>query len=122
MSESEYRCLYAEMLKGKSVTFTVESVRDSPDPLYCQGQESGAWDIIYAERDKEGRKLYLQIPKMNKHGKCTTILRQFALICGSNPSNECAGKRIEHYPVESKKSAVGKAIRLREGKPKQAAK
>jgi len=106
------RCIYAEMLKNKKVTLTIEAVRESPKPLYCNGANSRAWDIMFAEKDAEGNVFYVQIPQPDEHGKRTTILRQFYAATGSDPGAESVGKKITMFPVPSKKSATGQAIRI----------
>ncbi len=106
------RCIYAEMLKGKRITLDIESVREAPEKLYCSGQSTGAWDVIFTQHDKDGNNLYVQIPQPNIHGKRTSLLRQFVMATGGDPSEESAGKKITLYPVESKKSVTGQAIRI----------
>ena len=108
----ELRCMYAEMLGGKRVTLEIASVRDAPDPLYCQGTSTGAWDVIFKQKDKGGKTLYLQVPEPNKHGKSTALLRQYVMICGGTPSEKDVGTKITLYPIASKKSVTGEAIRI----------
>lgn len=113
------RCMYAEMLNHKKVTLKVASVRDAPELLYCSGQSTGAWDVIFTQKDKEGRTLYVQIPMQNKHGKSTAILRQYIMVMGAEPSEKDVGKDITLYTIDSKKSVTGQAIRI--AIPEQAA-
>ena len=100
------------MLGGKRVTLEIASVRDAPEPLYCQGTSTGAWDIIVKQKDKGGKTLYLQVPEPNKHGKSTALLRQYVMICGGTPSEKDVGTKITLYPIASKKSVTGEAIRI----------
>ena len=109
------RCLYAEDLKGKRLTVTISAVRDTPEGarLFCHNESSEAWDVAFAQKDKEGRTTYIQIPKPNKEfGKRTGLLRLYVMVCGGDPSDEHAGKKIVLYPIASKKSATGEAIRV----------
>jgi len=52
------RCLYAEMLQGKSLTLTIDTVEDAQAVLYCQAGERQAWDVVFTKKDKEGRQLF----------------------------------------------------------------
>jgi hypothetical protein len=108
------RCLYAEDLKGKRVTLTIGGVRETPKGarLFCQTGESEAWDIAFTQNDKDGRTLYIQMPKPNGFGKKTGLLRLYNLACGDDPVVAHAGKSIVLYPVASKKSTTGQAIRI----------
>lgn len=112
MSE-QMRCLYAEMIgAGKKLTSKIVAVRDSPDPLYCNGQKTGAWDISIEKKDKDGNTLYIQIPKRDKHGKSTALLRQFITLAHGDPSDKSIGLEITFYTISSNKSATGLAIRI----------
>ena len=108
------RCLYAEDLHNNRVTMTIGAVRSTPNgaKLFCQTGESEAWDIAFDKPDKEGRTCYIQIPKPNNFGKKTGLLRGYVLACGTDPDGSHAGKAITLYPVASKKSATGQAIRI----------
>jgi hypothetical protein len=108
------RCLYAEDLKGKRVTVKIGGVRSTPKgaKLFCHNEESEAWDIAFSMRDKDGKTPYIQIPQPNSYGKRTTLLRQFVMATGGDPCEESAGQTITLYPIESKKSTTGKAIRI----------
>jgi hypothetical protein len=108
------RCLYAEDLKGKRYTMKIGGIRDTPKgaKLFCHNEESDAWDIAFALRDKDGKTPYIQIPQPNSYGKRTTLLRQFVMATGCEPGDEAVGRDITLYPVESKKSTTGKAIRI----------
>jgi len=111
MSE-KLRCMYAEDLKSKRVKMTVERVRKAPKQLYCNGQSTGAWDVIFKQKDKEGSTMYIQLPRPDSDGKRTAILRQFVMATGGDPSDESIGKDLTLYPIESKKSVTGQAMRI----------
>ena len=108
------RCLYAEDLHNKRVAVTVGGVRDTPKGarLFCQSGESEAWDVAFSIHDSEGKTPYIQIPKPNGFGKRTTLLRQFVMATGGDPSANSVGHKVTLYPVESKKSQTGQAIRI----------
>ena len=108
------RCLYAEDLKGKRITMTIGGVRETPKgaKLFCHNEESEAWDVAFAMRDKDGKTPYVQSPQPNAYGKRTTLLRQFVMATAGDPCAESVGKSVTLYPVESKKSTTGKAIRI----------
>jgi hypothetical protein len=108
------RCLYAEDLKGKRITVKIGGVRVTPKgaKLFCHNEESEAWDIAFAQPDKEGRTPYIQIPAPNDFGKRTTILRQYVMASGGDPSDEQIGVSIVLYPVDSNKAATKVAIRI----------
>lgn len=108
------RCLYAEMLKNNRVTLTVAAVRNAPERLFCPGKRdsSGAWDIGFAEKDKEGHTLYMQIPSPGADGKACGLLRTWRAATGGDPSAESIGQKVTLLPVESKRSATGQAIRI----------
>ena len=107
------RCLYAEMLGGKALTLTIKTVRDAPKALYCNGNNTQAWDVICEQKDKDGNNLYIQLPHMDDDGKQTTILRQFIKATGGLPSETSAGKQLTLYSVSSKKAAAGEALRIK---------
>jgi len=111
---SNLRCLYAEDLRGARWPLVIGGVRETPKGarLFCHNEESEAWDIAFGQPDKEGRTPYIQIPTRNKYGKSTTLLRQYVMATGSEPCAEHVGNKIVLYPVESKKSTTGKAIRI----------
>ena len=81
------RCVYAEDLNNKQVTVTVGAVRDTPKGavLFCAGVESEAWDVAFADKGKDGKTPYIQIPKPNAYGKKTGLLRQYVVAMGSTP-------------------------------------
>lgn len=112
MSKEKMRCLYAENLRNKRVKLKIGGVRNAPKPLYCNGQTTGAWDVIFDQKNKDGETMYLQIPRPDDDGKSTVILRQFTMATGTSPSDESIGQEITLYPVQSKKSATGQAIRI----------
>jgi len=108
------RCLYAEDLKNRRITLTVAGVRETPKGarLFCHNEESAAFDVAFKETDKDGKTPYIQIPAPNKFGKRTTLLRQYVMVCGGDPCSDHAGRKVTLYPVESKKSQTGQAIRV----------
>ena len=108
------RCLYAEDLKGKRITMPIGGVRDTPKGarLFCHNAESEAWDVAFAVVDKDGKTPYIQVPKGNEFGKRTTLLRQYVMACGGDPDPAQAGTELTLYPIDSKKSTTGKAIRI----------
>lgn len=108
------RCLYAEDLKNKQVTMTIAAVRDTPKGgrLFCHNEESKAWDVAFTGKDKEGKTLYIQIPCPNAFGKKTTLLRQYVMACGGDPQDGHTTQKITLYPVATKKSTTGQAIRI----------
>jgi hypothetical protein len=108
------RCLYAEDLKGKRITMTIGGVRETPQGarLFCHNEESKAWDVAFAMRDKDGRTPYIQIPCPNAFGKRTSLLRLYVAAVGGDPDNAQAGKAITLYPIRSAKSVSGEAIRI----------
>jgi hypothetical protein len=114
MSEKLF-CLYGGLLAkmGKSVKMTIASVRTAPKMLYSQDGTKAAWDIMFKEKNKAGETIYIQIPKRDNHGKSCGLLKQFVVATGEEPCEESVGKKIEIYPVESKKSTDGFAIRIR---------
>jgi hypothetical protein len=93
---------------------TIAGVRETPKGarLFCHNEESKAWDVAFATKDKEGRTPYIQIPCPNTFGKRTAMLRQYVMACGGDPEDGHAGKKIVLYPVDSKKSQTGQAIRI----------
>ena len=108
------RCLYAEDLKRQRLTLTISAVRDTPKGarLFCHNEESEAWDVAFSAKGKDGKTPYIQIPSPNKFGKRCSLLRQYVMVCGGDPANEHAGKKITLYPTESKKAQTGQAIRI----------
>jgi len=112
------RCLYAEDLRGKAVPMTIGGVRDTPKEarLFSQAGTSEAWDVAFLKPDREGRTMYIQIPKPNQYGKKTGLLRGYAAAVGGDPDPSHAGQKIELYPVASAKAATGEAIRIRGAK------
>jgi hypothetical protein len=108
------RCLYAEDIKDCKMKFKIAGVRDTPKGarLFCQSGESEAYDVAFDRKDKQGKTLYIQLPKTNQFGKRAGILRQYVMVCGNEPSAEHIGKEVVLYTKESAKSVTGKAIRI----------
>ena len=108
------RCLYAEDIKGAKYKMKIIGIRDTPKGarLFCQSGETEAWDIAFEKKDRNGKTLYIQIPKTNQFGKRTGLLRKYVMATGNEPCEEHIGKEIVLYTVESKKSETGKAIRI----------
>lgn len=95
--------IYAEMLKGKRVVLTIASVSGGAEFCDPQGRKSKGFDVTFKETPK-------------KLGVCgVTVRRQIAAACGTDDPAGMVGKRITLYPVESKKSATGQAIRVAPG-------
>jgi hypothetical protein len=111
---SNLRCLYAEDIKDVKMKFKIAGIRDTPKGarLFCQSGESEAYDIAFDKKDKAGKTCYIQIPKANQFGKRAGILRQYVMVCGSEPDQSHVGKEILLYTKESTKSMTGKAIRI----------
>lgn len=91
--------LYAEQLKGKRVTLTVKSV-EKKEITGDGGRKNLGYEIAFDETPK----------KFVVTG--ATVRRQLALACGTENPDEFVGKRITLYPVESKRSISGQAIRV----------
>lgn len=108
------RCLYSEDLKNHHVTLTIAAIRDTPKEarLFCQSGLSEAWDIAFAEKGKDGKTPYIQLPKPNAFGKSTGLLRTYKAATGGEPCASHAGHKIVLYPVKSVKSVSGQAIRI----------
>jgi hypothetical protein len=108
------RCLYAEDLKGKRITLKIGGVRDTPKGarMFSQAGESEAWDVAFDMKDSNGKTPYIQIPKANKFGKASGLLRTYRAAAGGDPSEDQIGKPVVLFPVPSKKSQTGEAIRV----------
>ena len=91
--------LYAEQLQGKRVTLTIATVT----PVEIVGErgvkESGQC-IAFAETKKT----------FSTSGRA--VLRQLRMACGTENPDLMPGKKIVLYPVPSKKSVSGQAIRI----------
>jgi hypothetical protein len=111
---SNLRCLYAEDIKDVKMRFKIAGIRDTPKGarLFCQSGETEAFDVAFDRKDKQGKTLYIQLPKTNAFGKRAGILRQYVMVCGNEPSAEHIGKEVVLYTKESAKSVTGKAIRI----------
>lgn len=99
--------LYAERLKGKRVTLTIKEVVSGVEFFCAQSnkKEKGI-DVIFEETFKG----------TDKHMKLgvtgITVRRQLAMACGTDETDQMAGKKITLYPTRSVKSASGQAIRI----------
>ena len=111
---SNLRCLYAEDIKDVKMKFKIAGIRDTPKGarLFCQSGESEAYDVAFDRKDKQGKTLYIQLPKTNAFGKRAGILRQYVMVCGNEPDQSHVGKEIVLYTKDSAKSMTGKAIRI----------
>ena len=93
------RYLYAEQLKGKKVTLTIKAVEEEAI-VGDGGRRSTGHVISFAETDK----LFVV--------GGATVKRQIVMACGTDDPAGMVGKKITLYPVESKKSVSGQAIRV----------
>ena len=111
---SNLRCLYAEDIKDAKYKLKIAGIRDTPKGarLFCQSGETEAFDIAFDKKDRQGKTLYIQIPKANQFGKRGGLLRQYVMVCGGEPDQTHTGKEIVLYTKESAKSITGKAIRI----------
>jgi hypothetical protein len=112
---SNLRCLYAEDIKdGTKAKLKIAGIRDTPEGarLFCQNKKSEAYDVAFDRKDKAGKTLYIQLPKTDQFGKRAGILRQYVMVCGSEPDQTHVGKEVVLYTKESAKSVTGKAIRI----------
>lgn len=92
--------LYAEQLHGKRVTLTIAKVTGGAKFVSPDGRTAIGFDIDFKETEK----------KLGITG--VTVRRQLTVATGTDCPDEMAGKRITIYPIESKKSASGFAIRI----------
>ena len=102
MSESIYDGLdhiYAEQLKGKRVTLTIKSVVGGAE-FFCDGRKTVGFDVAFSETPKK-----LGVTS-------ATVRRQLFVATGTEEPSKMTGARITLYPVESKRSATGFAIRV----------
>ena len=108
------RCLYAEDIKDTKMKFKIAGIRDTPKGarLFCQSGETEAFDVAFDRKEKQGKTLYIQLPKTNAFGKRAGILRQYVMVCGNEPDQSHVGKEIVLYTKDSAKSMTGKAIRI----------
>jgi hypothetical protein len=91
--------LYAENLKGKRVTLTIKKVVGDID-FFSQAGKNKGFDIHFNETDK-----VLGVTGV-------TVRRQLGVATGTDQFSQMVGKKITLYPVKSKKSATGEAIRI----------
>ena len=93
--------LYAENLKGKRVTVTIKSVKSGAKFFCPQSNTTNiGYDVELVETPK----------KLGLTG--TTIIRQLGIATGTDDPSEMGGKKIILFPMNSKKSATGIAIRI----------
>ena len=92
--------IYAENLKGRRVPLTIKHVILGVDFFDPNGRKSTGFDLVFEETTK----------KFGIVG--VTVRRQLAMATGTENPEEMKGKKIMLYPVESKKSATGQAIRI----------
>lgn len=92
--------MYAENLKGKRVNLTIKRVIAGVDFTSTDGRKTTAFDVEFEETPKR-----LGVPGV-------TIRRQLCMACGTDDYSQWPGKRVTIFPVASKKSATGWAIRV----------
>ena len=92
--------LYAEQLHGKRVTLTIANVVGGAEFVSADGRRAIGFDVSFKETEK----------KLGITG--VTVRRQLTVATGTDDPALMAGKRITLYPVDSKKSAAGCAIRI----------
>jgi hypothetical protein len=90
--------LYAEQLKGKRFTLTIKAI-ESQEIVGDGGRKSNGFVLTF---DKTDKKLVIS---------GATVRRQLAMACGTDDPDGMIGKTITLYPVESKRSISGLAIR-----------
>lgn len=99
--------LYAEMLKGKAVTLTIESVTE------CQiGSDPGNFKPGLAARFRETDKAW--------EFSAVIIRRQFYNAFGTDDYNETVGKKVVLIPVPLKTAHSDYAIRIDVARTKNA--
>jgi len=91
--------LYAEQLQGKRVDLTIKKMVGSIDFVSPAGKQKG-FDVHFEETDKV----------FGIAG--STVRRQLFCATGTENPAEMAGKKITLYPIQSKRSATGQAIRI----------
>jgi hypothetical protein len=92
--------LYAEQLKGKRVTLTIQAVVGGIEFCDARGQKSRGFDVTFKETDKVFGMTGI------------TVRRQLFMATGTDDPDQMAGKTITLYPIQSAKSATGQAIRV----------
>ena len=91
--------LYAEQLNGKRITLKIKKLVGGIDFVNPAGKQKG-FDIHFDKTDKV----------LGVAG--TTVRRQLFMATGTENPDEMIGKEITLYPIESKRSATGLAIRI----------
>ena len=92
--------LYAEQLQGKRVALTIKSVTGNVEFFNAAGGMSKGFDLAFNETNK----------LLGVVG--ATVRRQLFLATGTDDPGAMVGKKITLYPVKSKRSATGQAIRI----------
>jgi len=92
--------IYGESLNGKRVTLTIKSVKAGVEFVATDGRKNEGFDIAFVETPK-----ILGVTGV-------TVRRQLVMACGGDDFATWPGKRITLYPVASKKSATGQAVRV----------
>lgn len=90
----------ALQLKNKRVTLTISSVTGGVKFVSEDGRTAMGFDVSFKETTK----------KLGITG--VTVRRQLTIATGTDNPAEMVDKRITLYPIESKKSSSGKAIRI----------
>ena len=91
--------LYAEQLKNKRVPLKIKKIVGNIDFINPSGKQKG-FDIHFEGTDKV----------LGVAG--TTVRRQLFMATGTENPDEMTGMEITLYPVKSKRSATGQAIRI----------
>ena len=91
--------IYAEQLKGKRVTLTIKQVEGGAE-FFNNGKTSIGFNVHFNETER-----YLGIVGI-------TVRRQLYMATGEEDPAKMVGKKIVLYPIDSKKSPTGKAIRI----------
>lgn len=99
--------LYAERLKGKRVTLTIKEIEGGKE-FFCpqSNKKEPGFDIVFVETFKDSKK------NMRLGVTSITVKRQLYMATGTEETDDMVGKKIVLYPVPSKKSATGEAIRI----------
>jgi len=92
--------IYAEQLKGRRVTLTIKKIDSGVEFSDPRGSKSKGLDLWFEETDKAFGVVGI------------TVRRQVASALGTDDPDEMIGQKIILFPVESAKSATGKAIRV----------
>lgn len=96
----DVKYLYGESLKGKRVTLTIKGASGGVEFVAGDGRKALGFDVTFNETPK-----VLGVTGV-------TVRRQLAAALDSDDVSTWPGKRVTLYPVASKKSATGWAIRV----------